>query len=159
MGKTGDYLFGTKPWPTSGYLVVSIDNRGTGARGRNSGRRLTPNSASWQSRIRSRARSTWYPALRGQGPHRDWGWSYGGYMASLCMTVGAEYFKTGIAVAPVTTWRFYDSIYTERYLKRPGRTIPPGGSTQFLPTHAAKLQGNSCSSTARAMTMSFPRIR
>ncbi len=47
------------------------------------------------------------------------GWSYGGYMSSLCLTKGAEYFKLGIAVAPVTNWRYYDSIYTERFLRTP----------------------------------------
>lgn len=47
------------------------------------------------------------------------GWSYGGYMTSLCMTKGADYFKMGIAVAPVTNWRYYDSIYTERFMRTP----------------------------------------
>jgi len=47
------------------------------------------------------------------------GWSYGGYMTSLCMTKSSDIFKMGIAVAPVTNWKFYDSIYTERYLRTP----------------------------------------
>jgi dipeptidyl-peptidase-4 len=47
------------------------------------------------------------------------GWSYGGYMTSLCMTKGADYYKAGIAVAPVTNWKYYDSIYTERFLRTP----------------------------------------
>jgi dipeptidyl-peptidase-4 len=47
------------------------------------------------------------------------GWSYGGYMTSLAMTKGANYFKMGIAVAPVTNWRFYDNIYTERFMRTP----------------------------------------
>ena len=50
------------------------------------------------------------------------GWSFGGYMTSLAMTKGANIFKVGIAVAPVTTWRYYDTIYTERYLQTPQET-------------------------------------
>jgi len=69
-----------------------------------------------------------------------WGWSYGGYMTSLCLTVGADYFKMGIAVAPVTTWRFYDTIYTERYLKRP-QDNPSGYDDNSPLTHAARLKG------------------
>ncbi|MFN8698218.1 MAG: S9 family peptidase, partial [Flavobacteriales bacterium] len=47
------------------------------------------------------------------------GWSYGGYMSSLCMTKGADYYAAGIAVAPVTNWKYYDSIYTERFMRTP----------------------------------------
>jgi len=47
------------------------------------------------------------------------GWSYGGFMTSLCMTKGADYYKMGIAVAPVTNWRYYDNIYTERFMRTP----------------------------------------
>ena len=49
-----------------------------------------------------------------------WGWSYGGYMAANCITKGADYFKMAISVAPVTDWEYYDSIYTERYMRTPG---------------------------------------
>ncbi len=48
-----------------------------------------------------------------------YGWSYGGYMAALCITRAADYFKTAVAVAPVTNWRFYDNIYTERFMRTP----------------------------------------
>jgi dipeptidyl-peptidase 4 len=48
-----------------------------------------------------------------------WGWSHGGFMTALCMEKGGELFKAGVAVAPVTNWRFYDSVYTERYMRKP----------------------------------------
>ena len=47
------------------------------------------------------------------------GWSFGGYMASLLITKGSDYFKSAIAIAPVTNWKFYDNIYTERFLRKP----------------------------------------
>lgn len=124
-----------------GYLVVSVDNRGTGARGKEfrTGTYAQLGKLETQDQIEG-------AKYLGTLPYVDkarigiWGWSYGGYMASLCMTVGAEYFKTGIAVAPVTTWRFYDSIYTERYLKRP-QDNPSGYDDNSPLTHAAKLKG------------------
>jgi dipeptidyl-peptidase-4 len=47
------------------------------------------------------------------------GWSYGGYMSLLCLTKAPDYFKMGVSVAPVTNWRFYDTIFTERYMRKP----------------------------------------
>jgi dipeptidyl-peptidase-4 len=48
-----------------------------------------------------------------------WGWSYGGFMSTNCILKGNDIFKAAIAVAPVINWRYYDSIYTERYMKTP----------------------------------------
>jgi dipeptidyl-peptidase-4 len=70
-----------------------------------------------------------------------WGWSFGGYMTALCMTVGSDFFKTGIAVAPVTTWRLYDSVYTERFLRRP-QDNAAGYDDNSPIKHAEKLKGN-----------------
>jgi dipeptidyl-peptidase-4 len=69
-----------------------------------------------------------------------WGWSFGGYLTSLCMTKGADYFKAGIAVAPVTNWRYYDTIYTERFLQTP-QLNPVGYDDNSPITHANKLKG------------------
>lgn len=68
------------------------------------------------------------------------GWSYGGYMSSLCMTKGADVFAAGIAVAPVTNWRYYDSIYTERFMRTPQEN--PNGYDDNSPiNHVEKLKG------------------
>ncbi len=66
-----------------------------------------------------------------------WGWSFGGYMTSLLLTKGADYFKMGMAVAPVINWRWYDSIYTERYLQTPQEN--PSGYDDNSPVNFAKL--------------------
>lgn len=68
------------------------------------------------------------------------GWSFGGYLTSLLMTKGAEYFKAGIAVAPVTNWRFYDTIYTERYMGLP-KDNATGYDDNSPINHVEKLKG------------------
>ncbi len=105
---------------TKGYLIVSVDGRGTGARG-NAFRTCTYaqlGKLETEDQIEGAKYLATLPYVDASriGIH---GHSYGGYMTSLCMTIGANYFKAGIAGAPVTTWRYYDTIYTERYLKRP----------------------------------------
>ncbi len=125
-----------------GYIIVCIDNRGTGSRG--DAFRTVTYAQLGKYETQDQIEGAKY---LGGLPYVDksrigiWGWSYGGYMSSLCMTVGADYFKTGIAVAPVTTWRFYDTIYTERYLKRPQENASGYDDNSPL-THAAKLKGN-----------------
>lgn len=69
------------------------------------------------------------------------GWSYGGYMSSLCITRGADVFKTAIAVAPVTNWKFYDNIYTERYMGTM-QTNPTGFDANAPIAFAPMLKGN-----------------
>lgn len=68
------------------------------------------------------------------------GWSYGGYMTSLCMTKGADVFKMGIAVAPVTNWRWYDNIYTERFMRTPQENAS-GYDDNSPINHVDKLKG------------------
>ena len=69
------------------------------------------------------------------------GWSYGGYMSSLCLFKGADVFKTAIAVAPVTNWKWYDTIYTERYMRT--EEDNPDGYKNNSPVYFANLmKGN-----------------
>ncbi len=70
-----------------------------------------------------------------------WGWSFGGYTTSLAMTKGAGVYKVGIAGAPVTNWRYYDNIYTERFLQRPQENAA-GYDENSPTTYASKLEGH-----------------
>ncbi len=105
---------------SKGYLIVCVDNRGTGGRGAEFKKSTYLNLGSLETKDQIEA-AKWL----GKQSYVDaarigiQGWSYGGYMSSLCITKGAEVFKMAIAIAPVTNWKFYDSIYTERYLRTP----------------------------------------
>ena len=124
-----------------GYIIVSVDGRGTGARG--AAFRTATYAQLGKLETDDQIAAARYLKTR---PFVDparvgiWGWSYGGYMSALCMTLGADVFKAGISVAPVTNWRFYDTIYTERYLKRPQENAS-GYDDNSPVTHAAKLSG------------------
>lgn len=101
-----------------GYIVVSVDNRGTGARGEEFKKMTYLQLGKYEIEDQINV-AKWL----GDQPYVDaarigmFGWSYGGYMSSLAITKGANVFKMAIAVAPVTNWKWYDSIYTERYMQ------------------------------------------
>jgi len=103
-----------------GYIVVSCDPRGTQYRGRvfkhstymNLGKLETEDFIDFAKYLGGQS----YIDATRIGIQ---GWSFGGYMTSLCMTKGADFYKAGIAVAPVTNWKYYDSIYTERFMRTP----------------------------------------
>jgi dipeptidyl-peptidase 4 len=125
-----------------GFLVVCVDPRGTGARGEEFRKMTYQQLGKYESDDQVEA-----ARYLGTLPFVDknniaiWGWSYGGFMAALCMEKGADVFKAGISVAPVTNWRFYDSIYTERYMRTP--TENPDGYDDNSPlSRAEKIKGN-----------------
>mgnify|MGYP001297522726 CR=1 FL=1 len=125
-----------------GYIIVSVDPRGCGGRG-TSIKKITQKSLGKYETEDLITSARYIGSLNYVDSNRIgiFGWSYGGYLSSLAMTLGAEYFKMGIAVAPVTNWRFYDTIYTERYLGLPQDN--PEGYDNYSPlTHAVKLKGN-----------------
>lgn len=125
----------------NGYIVACVDARGTGARGRDFRTVTYPDLGKYET-IDQVAAAKYLGSLSyvDAGRLGIWGWSYGGYLTSLCMTKGNGTFKLGIAVAPVTNWRFYDTIYTERYLQTPQENAK--GYDQNSPLNfAADLQG------------------
>jgi len=103
-----------------GYLIVSVDPRGTMFKGRDfmHSTYLQLGKLETEDMISS---AQYLASLSYVDKDRIGiqGWSYGGYLSSLCMTKGADYFKAGVAIAPVTNWRYYDSIYTERFMRTP----------------------------------------
>lgn len=101
-----------------GYVVACVDNRGTGARGE-AFKKITYKQLGKYETIDQIEAARYL----GKQPYIDparigiFGWSYGGYMSSSCIFEGADVFKAAIAVAPVTHWKWYDSVYTERYMQ------------------------------------------
>ena len=121
-----------------GYIVLCIDGRGTGYRGTKYKKATYKNLGKYEIEDQIAA-AQWIGSQSyvDAGRIGIFGWSFGGYMASLAMTKGADVFKVGIAVAPVTTWRYYDTIYTERYLQTPQEN--PQGYDENSPINFADL--------------------
>ena len=99
-----------------GYLVASVDNRGTGARGRDwrkivYGQLGVIETKDQAAAARAMSRLAWVDSSR----VGIWGWSYGGFMSLNALFQAPDVYSTAVAVAPVTHWRYYDNIYTERY--------------------------------------------
>ncbi len=103
-----------------GFIVVSVDPRGTGARGEAFRKVTYLQLGKYESDdLVSAARYLSELPFVDSRNIAIWGWSYGGFTTALTMSKGGELFRAGIAVAPVTNWRFYDNIYTERYMRTP----------------------------------------
>ena len=125
-----------------GYVVVCVDGRGTGYKGA-AFKKVTQNELGKYEVEDQIAAAKKLGAL----PYIDetrmgiWGWSYGGFMSSNALFKGNDVFKMAIAVAPVTSWRFYDTIYTERYMTTPDEN--PSGYDENSPiNHVDKLKGD-----------------
>ena len=124
-----------------GYIVACVDGRGTGFKGAAFKKVTQKELGKYEVEDQIDAAK-----VIGNYPYVDknrigiWGWSYGGFMASNCILKGADVFKMAIAVAPVTNWRFYDSIYTERYMQTPQENA--SGYDENSPiNHVNKLKG------------------
>ena len=125
-----------------GYITVCVDGRGTGFKGADFKKMTQKELGKYEVEDQIDAAK-----VIGNYSYVDktrigiFGWSFGGFMASNCILKGADVFKMAIAVAPVTNWRFYDSIYTERYMQTPQENAS-GYDTNSPINFADKLKGN-----------------
>ncbi len=126
---------------TEDIIIVCVDGRGTGFKGRDFKKitqlQLGKYEVEDQIAIAKELGKRNYIDASRIG---IWGWSYGGFMASNCLFQGNDVFKMAIAVAPVGSWRFYDTIYTERFLQTPQEN-PEGYDANSPITHVTKLKG------------------
>jgi dipeptidyl-peptidase-4 len=125
-----------------GYIVVSCDPRGTMYRGKE----FMHSTYMEMGKLETEDFIDFAKHMQGKSfvdPDRIGvqGWSYGGYMTSLAMTKGADQYKAGIAVAPVTNWRYYDSIYTERFMRTPQENAD-GYDNNSPINHVDKMKGS-----------------
>ncbi|MEE1302836.1 MAG: DPP IV N-terminal domain-containing protein [Bacteroidales bacterium] len=125
-----------------GYVVACVDGRGTGMRGEEFKKCTYMELGKYETEDQIEA-AKYFGSLDFIDKERIgiFGWSYGGYMSTLCITKGSDYFKTAIAVAPVTTWRYYDNVYTERFMRTPQEN-PKGYDDNSPINHVEKLKGN-----------------
>ena len=124
-----------------GYIVACVDNRGTGGKG-SEFKKMTYKELGKYETIDQIDAAKYFGNLDYIDKDRIGiqGWSYGGYMSSLAITKGADVFKLAVAIAPVTNWRYYDNIYTERYMQTPQEN--PSGYDENSPiNHVKKLKG------------------
>ena len=103
-----------------GYIVVCVDGRGTGGRGSDFKRCTYLKLGDLESHDQVEA-ALWLSKLPyvDKGRIAIWGWSFGGFNTLMSMCEGRGVFRCGVAVAPVTDWRFYDTVYTERFMRTP----------------------------------------
>jgi len=124
-----------------GYVVACVDNRGTGGKG-SEFKKMTYKELGKYETIDQIDAAKHFGNLEYIDKERIGiqGWSYGGYMSSLAITKGAETFKLAVAIAPVTNWRYYDNIYTERYMQTPQENAS-GYDDNSPINHVEKLKG------------------
>lgn len=137
---SNDYWF--QHLAQQGYIIACVDGRGTGFKGAEF-KKVTQNELG-KYEVEDQIAAAKLLAKR---PYIDannigiWGWSYGGFMSSNALFKGNDTFSMAIAVAPVTSWRFYDTIYTERYMTTPQEN--PNGYDENSPiNHVDKLKGD-----------------
>ena len=137
---TNDYWY--QLLADKGYIVVCVDGRGTGFKGADFKKVTYKELGKYEVEDQISAAQK-----LGERNYIDadrigiWGWSYGGYMSSNAILKGNDTFSMAIAVAPVTSWRFYDTVYTERYMGTPQEN-PSGYDDNSPLSHVEKLKGD-----------------
>lgn len=141
QSRASDYMW-FRMLAQKGYVVACVDGRGTGMRGEKFKKCTYMELGKYETEDQIEA-AKYFGSLSFIDKNRIgiFGWSYGGYMSSLCITKGADYYKTAIAVAPVTNWRYYDNVYTERFMRTPQENAE-GYDTNSPINHVEKLKGN-----------------
>ena len=124
-----------------GIIVVCVDGRGTGFKGAQFKKITQKELGKYEveDQIASAKKLATLPYIDNNNIG-IWGWSFGGFMSTNCLLKGNDIFTTAIAVAPVTSWRFYDSVYTERYMQTPQENAS-GYDDNSPINYAEKLKG------------------
>jgi dipeptidyl-peptidase-4 len=137
---SGDFIW-YQMLAQKGYIIASVDNRGTGSRGQEF-KKMTYLQLGKYETIDQIEAARYFASQSYVDSTRIgiWGWSYGGFMSTLCITKGADVFSMAIAVAPVTNWRYYDNIYTERFMRKP-QDNASGYDDNSPINHVDKLKG------------------
>ena len=136
---SNDYWF--QHLAEQGYIIVCVDGRGTGFKGADFKKSTYLNLVKYETIDQiDAAKELAKRSYIDKNEIGIWGWSFGGHMSTNCLLKGSDTFKMAIAVAPVTSWRFYDSVYTERFLRTPQEN--PAGYDENSPiNYAEKLKG------------------
>ena len=140
IGMTGQGAIMEQYLCQQGYICVCVDNRGTGGRGSDFEKCVYQKLGQLEAKDQVET-AVWL----GQQPYVDkehiaiWGWSFGGFNTLMAMSEGRDVFCAGIAIAPPTSWRYYDTIYTERYMRTPKEN--PVGYDDCPIARADKLHG------------------
>lgn len=127
---------------SEGYVIACVDGRGTGFKGRDFKKTTYLNLVKYETedQIAVGKKLSELPYID-ENRTGIWGWSYGGHMATNCILKGNDVFEMAIAVAPVTSWRFYDTIYTERFMRTPQEN-PKGYDDESPFNYPELLKGN-----------------
>ena len=125
-----------------GMIVVCIDGRGTGLKGADFKKVTQKELGKYEVEDQiAAAKKLAERSYIDKDNIGIWGWSFGGFMSTNALLKGSDIFSTAIAVAPVTSWRFYDTVYTERYMQTPQENA--SGYDENSPiNYADKLEGN-----------------